>query len=534
MGQTRDFIIIGGGHNGLVTAFYLARAGKKVLVLERRGTVGGAAITDEFHPGFKVSTLAHTSGPLHPGVANDMRLASHGLEMLHSKARIFAPHPDGRALLLHTDPARSCESIAAFSKKDAEAYGRFDDTLGRIAGALSGIQTIIPPSIDSPSAGDLWNLLGLGKKIRGLGTKDTQRLLRWGPMAVADLVAEYFETELLRAAIAARGIFGTFLGPWSAGSSTVLLLRAVGDPHLAGTVAFPSGGMGALTQAMAKAALKAGAEIRTGAEVDRIRVQNGRATGVVLAGGEGISAGAVVSNADPKRTLLSFVEPTHLGPDFLLRMRNFRAVGTTAKVNLALSGLPQFTALKKASGVAGGDGQLALSGRIHIGPEIDYLERAFDHAKYGEYSSRPYLDVMIPSIADPSLVPSGKHVMSINMQYAPYKLKSGDWAAHREALGKSVIDTLAAYAPNLPGLIEHSQVITPVDLEREYGLTGGHIFHGEMALDQIFTMRPLLGWARYNTPIEGLYLCGAGTHPGGGVTGAPGANAARAILKDRR
>lgn len=534
MGDSHDFIIIGGGHNGLVAAFYLARAGKKVLVLERRGTVGGAAITDEFHPGFKVSTLAHISGPLHPTVASDMRLASHGLEMLHSKVRIFAPDPGGRGLLLHTDPARSSESIAAFSKKDAEAYPRFHDTLGRICGALSRFQTTIPPSIDKPSAGDLWNLLRLGKNIRGLGPKDMYRLLRWGPMAVADLVAEYFETELLRAAIAARGIFGTFLGPWSAGSGTVLLLRATGDAHPAGTVALPSGGMGALTQAMAKAAQKAGAEIRAGVEVDRIRVQNGRATGVVLSNGEEISADAVVSNADPKRTLLRLVEPIHLGPDFLAHVRNFRAVGTAAKVNLALSGLPQFTALRKASGVAGGDGHLALSGRIHIGPEIDYLERAFDHAKYGEYSSKPYLDVTIPSIADPSMAPSGKHVMSIYMQYAPYELRSGDWVAQREALGKTVIDTLTAYAPNLPGLVEHSQVITPADLEKEYGLTGGHIFHGEMALDQTFTMRPLIGWARYNTPIEGLYLCGAGTHPGGGVTGAPGANAARAILKDRR
>ncbi|MCZ6696860.1 MAG: NAD(P)/FAD-dependent oxidoreductase [Acidobacteria bacterium] len=529
MADRRDFIIIGGGHNGLVTAFYLARAGHRPLVLERREVVGGAAITDELHPGFKVSTLAYTCGPIHPDVARDMRLQDHGLEMLRSEVQLFAPSPDGRALVLHADPKRSAESIAALSKKDAEAYGRFHDTIGRIGRALSRIQTIIPPSIDRPSAGDLFSMLGLGKQIRALGQKDMYRLLRWGPMPIADLAAEYFETELLRAAISARGIFGTFLGPWSAGSTTMLLLRCAADPDPVGEVAFPRGGMGALTAAMADAARKAGAEIRTGVEVASIRVQDGRATGVVLSGGEEIPAKAVISNADPKRTLLNLVDPVHLGPDFLSRIRNYRSLGTAAKVNLALSGLPEFTALKKTA--ASGDGNATLTGRIHIGPEIDYLERAFDEVKYGDFSKHPYLDVTIPSLTDPSLAPSGKHVMSVFMQYAPYRLKNGDWAQRRDELGKTVIDTIAAYAPNLPGLILHSQVITPADLETTYGLTGGHIFHGEMALDQIFTMRPLLGWARYRTPIGGLYLCGAGTHPGGGVTGSPGANAARAILK---
>ncbi len=527
MADKRDFIIIGGGHNGLVTAFYLARAGHRPLVLERRDVVGGAAITDEFHPGFKVSTLAYACGPVHPDVVRDMRLQDHGLEMLRSETQLFAPSPDGRSLVLHADPKRSAESIAALSKKDAEAYGRFHDTLGRIGRALSRIQTIIPPSIDRPSARDLINMLRLGKKIRDLGPRDMHRMLRWGTMPIADLVAEYFETELLRAAISARGIFGTFLGPWSAGTTTLLLLRCAADPDPVGAVSFPRGGMGALTAAMADAARKAGAEIRTGVEVSAIRVQDGRATGVVLSGGEEIPAKAVISNADPKRTLLNLVDPIHLGPDFLNRMRNYRSYGTAAKVNIALSGLPEFTALKKAAG----DGNATLSGRIHIGPEIDYIEKAFDESKYGNFSKHPYLDVTIPTISDPSLASSGKHVMSVFMQYAPYKLKSGDWSQRRDELGKTVIDTLAAYAPNLPGLVLHSQVITPADLETTYGLTGGHIFHGEMALDQIFTMRPLLDWARYRTPIGGLYLCGAGTHPGGGVTGAPGANAARAILK---
>jgi phytoene dehydrogenase-like protein len=336
-------------------------------------------------------------------------------------------------------------------------------------------------------------------------------------------VAEYFETELLRAVIAARGIFGTFLGPWSAGSALQLLIRAAGDPHPAGSAFFAAGGMGALTQAMAGAAQSAGAEIRTSAEVIEIRVKDGAATGVLLGTGEEISARAVISNADPKRTLLKLTDPTHLSPDFVQKLQHYRGNGTVAKVNLALAGLPNFTALKNGDSTA-------LQGRIHIGPEIDYLERAFDESKYGNFSRQPYLEVAIPSLTDPTLAPDGKHVMSIYMQYAPYKLK-GDWESQRKALGQTVVQTLAQYAPNLPELILTHQIITPQDLEDTYGLTGGQIFHGDLALDQFFTMRPLLDWARYKTPIENLYLCGSGTHPGAGLTGGSGANAAREIVK---
>jgi len=343
-------------------------------------------------------------------------------------------------------------------------------------------------------------------------------------MAVADLAAEYFETELLRAVVAARGVFGTFLGPWSAGSALVLLIRAAGDAHPAGSAFFAAGGMGALTQAMASAAQAAGAEIRSGAEVMEIRVKDGTASGVILSSGEEIDAGAVISNADPKRTLLKLTDPTHLAPDFLEKLQHYRGNGTVAKVNLALSGLPQFTALKNGNAAA-------LTGRIHIGNEIDYLERAFDASKYGHFSPHPYLEATIPSLTDPTLAPEGKHVMSIYVQYAPYKLK-GDWETQRKPLGQAVVKTLAQYAPNLPELILTHQIITPQDLEDTYGLTGGQIFHGDLALDQFFTMRPLLDWARYRTPIENLYLCGSGTHPGAGLTGGSGANAAREILKD--
>jgi phytoene dehydrogenase-like protein len=520
----RDVVIIGGGHNGLITAFYLAKAGYKPLVLERSAQVGGAAVTDEFHPGFRCSTLAHTAGPLLPSVVRDMQLERHGLKLITPEVCVTAISPDGRALSLYQDAKRSAQAIAAFSQKDAAKYPEFEQSLGKIGKVIGEALATTPPDIDHPSSGDLWSMLKTGRAIRKLGKKDMFRLLRWGPMAVADLASEYFETELLRAVIAARGVFGTFLGPWSAGSALVLLIRAAADPHPAGSACFAAGGMGAVTRAMASAAKAAGAEIRTGAEVSEIRVQNGAATGVLLSTGEEIQARAIISNADPKRTLLKLTDPTHLSPDFVQKLQHYRGNGTVAKVNLALSSLPNFTALKSGDSAA-------LKGRIHIGHEIDYLERAFDESKYGNFSRQPYLEVAIPSLTDPTLAPEGKHVMSIYMQYAPYKLK-GSWEEQRESLGQTVIQTLAQYAPNLPELILARQIITPLDLEEKYGLTGGQIFHGELALDQFFTMRPLLDWARYRTPIQNLYLCGSGTHPGAGLTGGSGANAAREILKE--
>jgi len=524
MAETRDVVIIGGGHNGLVTAFYLAKAGFKPLVLERRTQPGGAAITEEFHPGFRCSTLAHSAGPLRTDVIRDMQLEKHGLKLITPEVSVASLSPDGRALTLYNDIRKSSQGIANFSQKDAAKYPEFEQSLGKMGKVIGKALTLAPPNIDNPSRGDLWGMLKTGRSIRNLGKKDMYRLLRWGPMAVADLVAEYFETELLRATIAARGIFGTFLGPWSAGSSLVLLIRAAADSHPAGTAWFAAGGMGSVTQAMASAAKQAGAEIRSGAEIIHIRIKDGAATGVVLSNGEEITAKAVISNADPKRTLLRLVDPSHLSPDFVLKLQHYRMPGTVAKVNLALSGLPKFSALN-------GNGE-ALKSRIHIGPEIDYLERAFDESKYGNFSKQPYLEVTIPSLTDPSLAPTGQHVMSIYMQYAPYKLKGSDWETERVPLGDTVVKTLAQYAPNLPELILTHQIITPQDLEDTYGLTGGHIFHGELALDQFFTMRPLLDWARYRTPIRNLYLCGSGTHPGAGLTGGSGANAAREILKD--
>jgi phytoene dehydrogenase-like protein len=524
MPNSRDIVIIGGGHNGLVTAFYLARAGYKPLVLERRNQVGGAAITEEFHPGFRASVLAHSAGPLRPEVVRDMQLAKHGLKLITPEVDVTALSPDGQVLVLYRDVAKATQEIAKMSQSDAAKYREFHAALEKTSRIISKILTLTSPDISRPSKSDLFGLLQLGRLVRGSGKKNTYDLLRWAPMAVADLVADFFENDLLRAVIAARGIFGTFLGPWSAGTALVLLLRASADANPAGGNCFAIGGMGSVTQAMAKAAQQAGAEIRTGVEVAEIKIKDGSVQGVILASVEEIQAHAVISNADPKRTFLKLMDPVLLSPTFTKRLQNYRMNGTVAKINLALSGLPSFSGLDGNSG--------ALTGRIHIGPGIDYLEHAFDESKYGSFSRAPYLEIAIPSLTDSSLAPAGQHVMSIYMQYAPYKLKDANWREQNRALGDTVIKTIAQYAPDLPGKILQSQVITPLDLEETYGLTGGQIFHGELALDQIFTMRPMLDWARYRTPIENLYLCGSGTHPGTGLTGASGANAAREIMKD--
>jgi len=491
--------------------------------------VGGGAITEEFHPGFSASTLAHTLGPLRADIALDLQLENFDCEILSPDPRVFAPTPDGKALFFYNDLAKTAASVGNFSAKDASKYAQFAASLEATAGFFTQLSSITPPAIDKPTPEDLWNLLKTGRGVRSLGKTGIFDLLRWGPMAVADFSAEFFETELLRAVIAARGIFGTALGPWSAGSTAVLLLRAAADAHPVGSAAFPRGGLGSFTRALAESAKQACAEIRTDAEVRHILVKDGAVTGVVLAGGEEMTVEAVASGVDPRRTFFHLLDPSQLDPTFANRIKNFRANGTVAKVNLALGGLPVFSALDPTE-----SSLKSLSGRIHIGPEIDYLERAFDASKYGEFSSAPWLDVTIPTILDPPLAPDGKHVLSACVQFAPFHLKEGDWDGRRKDLADTVIKTLANYAPNLPGIIEGIQVITPKDLESSYGFTGGHIFHGELALDQLFTMRPVLDWARYKTPIRGLFLCGSGTHPGNGLTGASGANAAREIIHELR
>ena len=527
MAQSRDVVIIGAGHNGLVAAFYLARAGFQPLVLERRDVVGGCAVTEGFHPGFRCSRLSHAAWPMHPSVVEHMELVRHGLRTFTPEVRVLSLAADGRNLALYGNPRQSQQEIANFSASDAKGYAELQKALREIGGAIEYVLTMAPPDLDDPASGNLWELLQAGRKLRGLSEKNLYSLLRWGPMAVADLVSEFFENDLLRATIAAQGIFGTFLGPRSAGSSINLIFRAVPDGNPVGAASYVYGGLGALTSAMALAVQEAGGEIRTGAEVAHLQVNDGAVTTVVLNDGEEIVAKAIISNADPKRTLLGWIEPQHLAPSFLQKLQNYRMNGTVAKMNLALRGLPRFI------GVDGNASPL-LSGRIQISPAIDYLEHAFDAAKYGDFSPQPYLEAVIPSLWDSSLAPAGKHVMSVYMQYAPYKLRNGDWSSKRDALDNTIVQTLAQYAPDLPGLIEGGELITPHDLERAYGLTGGHIFHGELALDQIFTMRPLLGWAQYETPLRNLYLCGSGTHPGNGVNGLSGANAARQFIKTLR
>jgi phytoene dehydrogenase-like protein len=590
---SRNVIIIGAGQNSLVAAFYLARAGHHPLVLERRSTVGGAAATEEFHPGFCASILDNFHGPLAPAIIKDMHLARVGFEEHETACAIFAPHPDGRALLLHRDARKSADAIASFSKSDAAKYLELDATLRAARPLIHRLLLMTPPEIDHPSSNDIWNLLRAGRAFRKLGKKNMQRLIRWGPMAVADFVAEFFDTELLRAVIASRGIFGAAAGPWSAGTTALLLLRL-------GAGGLPDGGPlqarigpGSLSDALASSATQAGAKIRTDAEVARILVKDGAVSGVALASGEEIPATAVVSGADPKRTFLKLLEPVHLAPSFLAKMHNYRSRGVVARILLALDALPNFAAVKSFSSTQVGAPD-ALAARIHIGPEIDYLERAFDASKYGHFSPAPYLEASIPSLLDPSLAPAGKHIMCIHMQYAPYAVKNGDWSSEhdsrkgaasaapkglensaastadesrfsggrsfssdiphsslkgasapdaaspnnwanqRDALADTVIGALAQYAPDLPSKILARRVVTPLDLEQDYALTGGHVSHGELALDQLFTMRPLLTCARYATPIRGLFLCGPGTHPGVALAGASALNASRQILKSLR
>ena len=522
---THDIIIIGSGHNGLVTAGYLASSGFKPLVLERRAIIGGACVTEEIHPGFRCSTLAQSVGPLSPQIVKDLKLKSHGLELIQPGVRVFSPNTNGESICIYEDTKRTVDGLTRVSAKDANSYTEFVATFARIGKVISPLLRMTPPDIDKPAKSELWSLGKLGWAIRGLGKKDEYRLLRYGPMAVADLAAEWFENELLRATVAARGIFGAFAGPWSAGTSAALLMQAATGGHAIAPSTLVKRGMGALTQALANAATAAGAEIRTSADVTGIQIKDGQAIGVVLASGEEISARAFISNADPRATFLGLIDPSELDPSFLTKIRNYRAHGTVAKVNVALSALPKF------SGISDGETTEKLSGRIHIGPDIDYLERAFDAAKYGDFSPAPHMDITIPSLSDSSMAPKGAHVMSIHAQFAPYQLKNGDWNSWKEELGDTAVNVLSNYASNLKELIVGRQVITPLDLEQTYGLSGGHIHHGEMSLDQLFAFRPLIGWARYRTPIRGLYLCGAGTHPGGGVTGAPGLNASREIIK---
>ena len=525
-----DAIVIGAGHNGLTAAAYMARAGLSVLVLEARDVVGGAAVTESLG-GARVPSLAHTVGRLRPSVARELDLARWGLSLVAPEVRVFAPQPDGRAVTLWADLGKSVDAIRAWSEDDASSFVEFDRSVRSLSKFLADLGDEAPPEIKAPGFGDALLGLRLGRAFRGLGKEDGRTILRVLAMAAADFVAESFTSEAVRATLAWRGVRYTAMGPWSAGSTQVLLADTAGnDGGAAGETVYAKGGPSAVSEALASAARAAGAEIRTGARVVAVTTADGVVTGVALASGEEIAARAVVSGLDPKQLLTKLVDPVTVGPSMRWRAGNIRTPGSVAKVNLVLDGLPDFPA-------AGGDARL-LRGRIQVNTtSIDAMERAFDASKYGRISDAPVLEATIPSLVDTSLVagaPAGTHVMSVLMQWMPAVPADGDWASQREAVGDLAVRTLETVAPGLGSHVTARQVLTPADLESEYGLTGGHPLHAEPALDSFFLWRPLLGWARYRMPVEGLYLAGSGAHPGGGVTGAPGRNAAAEVISDRK
>jgi phytoene dehydrogenase-like protein len=520
-----DAIIVGAGHNGLVTAAYLAKAGKKVLVLERRPVVGGIAVTEEIFPGFRYSACAHLAGSFSSGIVADLDLKKHGFELLALNPLLFAPSREGAPLVISGDDSKAVADIERHSIADAKKYPAFCALAKNLSAFLRTLYNVPLPDKGSPGSFNPAEILKIGWKFHRLGKKEMYEFLRILPMSSADLLNEWFESEPLKAALAGSAMLASFVGPRQQGTAFNMLHHQLGESNGAlRTAGLVRGGIGNLSQALARAARQFGAEIRTETDVAKIVVENGAATGVILHNGDEINAPRIISAADVKRTFSTLVEPAYLDPHFLLQVRNIRARGTVAKINLALDNLPRF---KHSNGGA-------LGGIIHIGPTIDYLERAADDAKYGRFSQQPFLEITIPSIADPTLAPAGKHVVSIWMQSAPYHLREVTWNQQRDALGDTVINTLEEYAPGFGNSILHRQVLTPLDLEQTYGLTGGHLYHAELALDQLFFMRPVPGWSRYRTPIDNLFLCGSGTHPGGGLTGLPGYYAAKEILRTTR
>jgi phytoene dehydrogenase-like protein len=518
-----DVVIIGGGHNGLVTAAYLAKAGKKVLVLERRHVLGGAAVTEEVFPGFRFSVCSYVVSLLRPEIIRDLDLPRHGLEILPLDGT-FTPL-EGNHLWRMNDHARTRREIYRWSPTDAEAYDEYAKAMVDMARFVKPILSMVPPDPLSFDVPGFLRLASLGRRFQKLSRTDQHNLIQLMTMSAADMLDQWFETDPLKATMSASGIIGTFLGVRSPGTAYVLLHHYMGEIDGAfRSWGFSRGGTGGISLAIAGAAREAGAELRTETGVARIKTKGGRATGVVLENGDEHDADVVVSSVDPNRTFLKLLEPGVLDHAFLDEVRRYKLRGSSGKVNLALDGLPDFTCLP-------GPGP-HLRGAISISPSVDYMERAYDDAKYGDFSRRPYIDMVIPSLTDPSVAPPGKHILSCFVQYAPYKLREGTWDEKREAFGDTVIDTIAQYAPNIRKLILHRQVLTPLDLEREWGLTEGNIFQGELSLEQLFFLRPVPGWARYRTPLRGLYMCGSCTHPGGGIMGANGRLAALEILKD--
>lgn len=521
-----DAIIIGGGHNGLINAAYLARAGKKVVVLERRSIVGGAAVTEEIFPGFRFTEFSYVVSLLRPEIIRELELPRHGLKILPLPST-FTPMENGDYIAAWDDHDKTRREIYRHSPKDADAYDDYARLMMRMAMAVKPLLSLIPPDIASLSPRDLFGLLKVGKFAAGLSESDLYNVAKLVTQSSGDMLDEWFETDALKGTKSASGIIGTFLGPRSPGTAYVLLHHYMGEIDGAFRAwGFAKNGSGGVTASIASAARALGVEIRTDAPVKQVIVKNGRACGVALENGDEFFASVVVSAADPRRTFLQFVEPKHFPDDFLTSIRKFRTRGSSGKLNLALSELPNFSALP-------GEGELHR-GAISISPSVDYIERAFDDAKYGQVSRHPYIDIIIPSVIDPDMAPVGQHVMSCFVQYVPYDIEGGWNDARKENFAENVIATIEQYAPNIRRAIIGKQVITPVDIENIAGITGGNIFHGELLLHQLFFLRPAPQWADFRTPLPGYYLAASGAHPGGGVMGAAGRLAALEILKDWR
>lgn len=519
-----DCIVIGGGHNGLVTAAYLARAGRQVLVLERRGLLGGCAVTEEVWPGYRVSTGAYLVSLLQERIVRELELERFGYRVLPKDPAFFSAYPDGRHLFFWQDDRRTFAEIAKFSERDAVAYPKYEAYLERLAAVVESLLLVTPPELPPKKLGDFLEYLKLLARFRHLGPREISGLVKIFTQSAADFLDEWFESPQIKVTLATDGVIGANGGPRSAGTAYILMHHCMGGvAGKRGLWGFVKGGMGAVSEAIAASARSHGAEIRTECAVDHVLVRDGRAQGVVLANGDELHAPLVASNLDPKVTFLRMVEARHLDPEFRAAVEHFRVEGTSLKMNLALDGLPDFTALPGTPGPQHG-------ATMHICPSIDYVERAWDDAKYGRPSRSPLLEMTCPTVYDPSLAPAGRHIMGIFLQYAPYTLRDAHWDDLREPYGDRVLEAISEYAPNMRDIVRERQVLSPLDLERRFGISGGNIFHGEMSLDQMFVLRPVAGWARYKTPVRGLWLCGSGAHPGGGVMGAPGYNAAREML----